>query len=307
MSVRISDADYSAVHGFVIIKIMKWLSIFIALAFTGAFSQQVTVSFLGDCTIGCDVRWTAFDEYVKRCGYAYFFSGVKSILAADDYTVANLETAIVDTGTPIEKQFRFRGKPEYLDILREGSVECVSTANNHAWDYGDSGYAATQRHLDSVGIGFFGYDKVLLKEIKGLRFAFIGQSFTLQDSVLARIKSLRESVDFIIVVMHWGQEREYHPDKKQRDMGHALIDAGADLVVGHHPHVLQPVEKYRGRYIAYSLGNFVFGGNINPREKRTEILQAVFAKNQAPAIKEIPCRISSVDSTNDFRPVIERK
>jgi poly-gamma-glutamate capsule biosynthesis protein CapA/YwtB (metallophosphatase superfamily) len=286
---------------------MKKLSVIIALAFTGAFSQQVTISFLGDCTIGCDVRWTAFDGYVERCGYPYFFSGVKSILAADDYTVANLETTILDSGKPIEKQFRFRGKPEYLTILKEGSVECVSTANNHAWDYGDSGYAATQRNLAGSGIDFFGYDKVLFKDIKGLRFAFIGQSFTLQDSILSLIKSIRDTVDYIIVVMHWGQEREYHPDEKQRVMGRALIDAGADLVVGHHPHVLQPVEKYRGRYIAYSLGNFVFGGNINPREKRTEILQAVFAKNQAPAIKEIPCRISSVDTTNDFRPVIDSK
>jgi poly-gamma-glutamate capsule biosynthesis protein CapA/YwtB (metallophosphatase superfamily) len=269
------------------------------------FSGQVTISFLGDCTIGCDARWTTFDRYVERCGYAYFFSGVKSVLAADDYTVANLETAIIDSGIPVEKQFRFRGRPEYLNILREGSVECVSTANNHAWDFGDSGYAETQRNLGRYGIDFFGYDKVLYKDIGGLRFAFIGQSFRLQDSIFPFIKSIRDSVDFIIVVMHWGQERMYRPDKKQRAMGRALIDAGADLVVGHHPHVLQPTEEYRGRYIAYSIGNFVFGGNINPREKRTVILQAFFFKGRKPAIKKIPCRISSVDTTNDFRPVID--
>jgi poly-gamma-glutamate synthesis protein (capsule biosynthesis protein) len=97
----------------------------------------------------------------------------------------------------------------------------------------------------------------------------------------------------------------YRPDKNQRAMGRALIDAGADLVVGHHPHVLQPIEEYRGRYIACSIGNFVFGGNINPREKRTAILQVFFSKNQKPVIKKIPCRISSVDTTNDFRPVID--
>jgi poly-gamma-glutamate capsule biosynthesis protein CapA/YwtB (metallophosphatase superfamily) len=279
------------------------------MAFSAAcvFSGQVTVSFLGDCTIGCDARWTTFDRYVERCGYGYFFSGVQSVLAGDDYTVANLETAIVDSGTPVEKQFRFRGKPDYLNILREGSVECVTTANNHSWDYGDSGYAETMRHLGRYGIDCFGYDNVLYKEIKGLRFAFIGRSFRLPDSLFPFIGSIRDSVDFIIVAMHWGQERRYRQDRKQETMGRALIDAGADLVVGHHPHVLQPVEKYRGRYIAYSIGNFVFGGNINPREKRTMILQASFSKGRAPVIRKIPCRISSVDTTNDFRPVIDGK
>ena len=288
-------------------KIMKRMVIITAFFFLPALSQQVTISFLGDCTIGCDTRWTMFDQYVERCGYAYFFSGVKNMLAADDYTVANLETTIIDSGTPLEKKFRFRGKPDYLNILKEGGVECVTTANNHSWDYGDSGYAETGRNLDKYGIGSFGYDKILTKDIKGLRFVFIGQSFSLQENVLSLIKSIRDSVDFIIVVIHWGQESRYRPDRVQKNMGRALINAGADLVVGHHPHVLQPVEKYRGHYIAYSLGNFVFGGNINPREKKTEILQVFFLKNQLPAIKIIPCRISSVDTTNDFRPVIDGK
>lgn len=285
---------------------LKWLAPSIALFFSSAF-PQVCISFIGDCTIGCDARWTTFDDYVGKYGYAYFLSGVKSVLSADDYSVANLETAIIDSGIPLEKQFRFRGKPEYLTILKEGGIECVTIANNHSWDYGDSGYAQTQRNLGRYGIDFFGYDKILTKVIKGLRFAFIGQSFSLQDSILPLIKSIRDSVDFIIVVMHWGNEGQYRPDNKQQSIGHALIDAGADLVVGHHPHVLQPIEKYREHYIAYSLGNFVFGGNINPRDKRTEILQVYFTKNQTPSVKEIPCRISSVDTMNDFRPVFPVK
>jgi poly-gamma-glutamate capsule biosynthesis protein CapA/YwtB (metallophosphatase superfamily) len=270
-------------------------------------SPEVCISFLGDCTIGCDTRWPAFDRYVEEHGYAYFFSGVKNILTADDYTVANLETTIIDSGVPLEKQFRFRGKPEYLNILLEGNVECVSIANNHSWDYGDSGYAQTCRNLTRYSIDFFGYEKILTKVIRGYTFAFLGQSFFLQDSILSQIKSMRSSVDFIIVVIHWGNERNYQPDKKQKMTGHALINAGADLVVGHHPHVLQPIEKYRGKYIVYSLGNFVFGGNINPREKRTMILQASFRRNEPLSIRQIPCTISSVDSVNDFKPVIIAK
>lgn len=265
----------------------------------------VTISFLGDCTLGSDARDPHFDPWVEEKGYSYFFSGVKQVLERDDYTLANLETTIIDSGTPVKKKFRFKGKPDYLNILKEGSVECVTVANNHTWDYGDSGYVHTGKYLDSFGIDFFGYSKVLIKEIKGMRFAFIGQSFELEDSTIQRVKELRGSVDFIVIVFHWGAECAYRPNKEQKTLAHSLIDAGADLIVGHHPHVLQPVECYKGKYIAYSLGNFVFGGNKNPREKNTMILQADFLKSERRVIlKKIPCRISSVDSINDFRPKI---
>ncbi len=278
--------------------------IFITLIFfTAPLFPQVTISFLGDCTIGNDMRSTVFDEYVAKYGYSYFFSKVKNILAADDYTVANLETAIIDAGRPVEKQFRFRGKPEYLNILKEGSVECVTIANNHSHDYGNDGFAKTRMNLDKYKIDYFGYDKYLIKNIKGLRFAFIGNCFHVNEDMLSYIKEIRDSVDFIIVVMHWGKEKEYKPNAQQKMMAHELIDAGADLVVGHHPHVLQPVETYKGKYIAYSLGNFVFGGNTNPRYKKTMIFQAFFVKGEPVTIKQIPCSISSDPTTNDFCPV----
>jgi poly-gamma-glutamate capsule biosynthesis protein CapA/YwtB (metallophosphatase superfamily) len=281
------------------LKKIVWL-----ITLAGALYSQVTMNFLGDCTIGCDPRWPIFDEFAAQKEYSYFFSGVVHLLSADDYTVANLETAIIDTGTPREKQFRFRGKPQYLEMLTTGSVEAVTLANNHSWDYGDSGYAQTQRNLEKYGIDYFGWSNVLRKEIKGLRFAFIGQGFYIQDYVLPFIKKVRDSVDFIVVVFHWGEEKKYQPNAKQIGMAHSLIDAGADLIVGHHPHVVQPVKTYKGKPIAYSLGNFVFGGNRNPRDKRALILQATFEKNIPVAVKKIPVKISSVDSINDFRPAI---
>lgn len=282
---------------------IRIISFCIALAVSAA-CPQVIMNFVGDCTIGCDARWPVFDDWVRTRGHGWFFSRVKVILGEDDYTVANLETTIIDSGVPLEKQFRFRGRPEYLNILKDGSVEGVTMANNHSWDYGDSGYALTQRNLERFGIDYFAYDRILRKTIKGLSFAFIGQSFKLQDSALSRIRALRDSVDFIIVCIHWGEERRYVADKKQIAMGHALVDAGADLVVGHHPHVLQPVEKYKKKWIAYSLGNFVFGGNVNPRDKKTMILQVRFEKGRSPAVRKLPCLISSVDTLNDFRPVL---
>lgn len=265
---------------------------------------QVTMHFLGDCTIGSDARWPVFDEFAAMQDPSYFFSGVIHLTGSDDYTVANLETTIIDTGTPREKQFRFRGRPAYLDILKKGSVEGVTLANNHSWDYGDSGYAQTLRNLDARGIEYFAWDTVLYKSIKGLTFAFIGQAFYLQDHVLPLIRSLRDSVDFIIVVMHWGKEKEYRPNKTQIAMAHQLVDAGADLIIGHHPHVVQPVRTWKNVPIAYSIGNFVFGGNRNPRDKRALMIKAVFEKNTPVAVTEIPVKISSVDSTNDFRPVV---
>ncbi|MBN2036981.1 MAG: CapA family protein [Chitinispirillaceae bacterium] len=283
-------------------KKIMWL-----ISLVGITHAQVTISFLGDCTIGCDARWPVFDEYAAKKEYSYFFSGVVHLLSADDYTVANLETAIIDTGTPREKQFRFRGKPQYLEMLTAGSVEAVTLANNHSWDYGDSGYAQTRRNLDKYGIDHFGWGTVLRKNIKGLRFVFIGQGFYIQDYVLPFIKKVRDSVDFIVVAFHWGEEKQYQPNKKQIAMAHSLIDAGVDLIVGHHPHVVQPVKIYKGKSIAYSLGNFVFGGNRNPRDKRALILQATFEKDKPIAVKTIPIKISSVDSTNDFKPVIVEK
>ena len=155
---------------------------------------EVTMHFLGDCTIGCDVRWPGFDAVAAVKDPAYFFSGVINLTDNDDYTVANLETTIIDTGTPREKQFRFRGKPEYLDILKKGSVEGVTLANNHSWDYGDSGYAQTERNLETWGIDYFAWDKVLYKTINGISFAFIGQGFYIQDHVLPLIRKLQDSV-----------------------------------------------------------------------------------------------------------------
>jgi poly-gamma-glutamate capsule biosynthesis protein CapA/YwtB (metallophosphatase superfamily) len=277
---------------------------FLLLSTPPSFPQQVVIDFVGDCTIGNDVRWPIFDTVVAARGYGWFFSGVQSLLGADDYTVANLETTIIDSGTPLEKMFRFRGKPDYLEILKQGSVDGVTIANNHSWDYGDSGFAQTQRNLEKYGIDFFAYDKVLRKEFKGMTFSFFGLSFSLPDQVVPRIRSIRDSVDFIIVCMHWGNEREYRPNKTQVSMAHALIDAGADIIVGHHPHVLQPVLSYRGKHIAYSIGNFVFGGNKNPHDKRTVILRATFEKGKPIVVREFPCKISSVDTVNDFRPVL---
>jgi poly-gamma-glutamate capsule biosynthesis protein CapA/YwtB (metallophosphatase superfamily) len=270
----------------------------------GTLFAQVTMHFLGDCTIGCDARWPVFDEFAAHQDPSYFFSGVTSLTANDDYTVANLETAIIDTGTPREKQFRFKGKPEYLEILNQGSVEGVTLANNHSWDYGDSGYAQTLRNLAKYHIDYFAWDTVLFKEIKDLTFAFIGQAFYIQDHVLPLIRSLNDSIDFIVVVMHWGNEKEYKPNKKQITMARQLVDAGADLIIGHHPHVVQPVLKYKNVPIAYSIGNFVFGGNRNPRDKRALIIKAFFEKNKPVTVTNIPVKISSVDSTNDFRPII---
>jgi poly-gamma-glutamate capsule biosynthesis protein CapA/YwtB (metallophosphatase superfamily) len=274
------------------------------LAIASLSPAQVTMHFLGDCTIGCDVRWPGFDEYVENNDPSYFFSGVKQLLEADDYTIANLETTVIDSGTPLKKQFRFRAKPHYLEILKQGSVEVVTLANNHSWDYGDSGYAQTRRNLERYGIEYFAYDVVVRKEIKGIRFAFIGQSFHIQDSTVPRIKALRDSVDFIVVVFHWGNEKEYKPNATQISMAKTLINAGVDLIVGHHPHVIQHVIKYKDVPVAYSLGNFVFGGNRNPRDKRALILEAIFEKDKPVVVKEIPIKISSVDTLNDFRPII---
>lgn len=167
--------------------------------------------------------------------------------------------------------------------------------------------------LNDANIATFGYEQVALMDIKGVKVGMTG-IYELKDHELVaedvqrNIAALKENgAELIIVNFHWGEEREYSPNDTQINLGHLAIDEGADLVIGHHPHVLQGIEKYQGKYIAYSLGNFCFGGNSNPEDKDTIIFQQTFTIEKGKAktddnVNIIPCRISSTTSRNDYCP-----
>ena len=244
--------------------------------------NTVTLSFAGDCTLGGDEKYKGrtFDKvYQEVNNTAYFFEGVKSIFGTDDFTFVNLEGTLTTATEKAEKEFRYRGDPSYAQILVKGSVEGVTLANNHTLDYFEAGFDDTVNALDDAGIYHTCFESSFIREIKGLKIGFLGlKGFSYEnisnDLLKDKVKEMREQgVDFIVANYHWGVIRSYTPNAQQIRMAHFAIDHGADLVIGHHPHVMQGMETYKGKNILYSLGNFCYGGSSNPSDKDTIIYQ----------------------------------
>lgn len=277
---------------------------------------KITVSSMGDCTLGTDENFnqsTSFNAYYNAQGPNYFFKNVRSILEEDDLSIINLEGTFTDSDQRQEKTFAFKADPEYVSILTGSSIEAANLANNHSRDYGEESYTDTVETLDQAGIASFGYDQVDLLEINGVKVGLTGiyelaEHLDKQQEVKENIAALKEAgAQVIIVNFHWGIEKEYVPNDTQKTLAHLAIDEGADLVIGHHPHVLQGIERYKGKYIAYSLGNFSFGGNSNPSDKDTMIFQQTFTVADGKAetnddINIIPCSLSSASGYNDYCP-----
>ena len=279
-------------------------------------TKTITVSTLGDCTLGTDANFStanSFNAYDEANGHDYFFKNVKSILEEDDVTFANLEGTFTTSNDRQDKQYAFKGDPDYTEILTDGSVEVVTLANNHSGDYGEQGLADTETALEEAGIDYCIGDTITVKEVNGVKIAFIGifVNYGTDDSenqLRSDIENVKkQGAELIITAFHWGSEKATQPDETQQSLAHIAIDCGADLVVGHHPHVLQGIEKYNGKYIAYSLGNFCFGGNSNPSDMDTMIFRQTFTISGDGAAKDddvtvIPCSISSDQGYNNYQP-----
>lgn len=278
---------------------------------------SITISAAGDCTFSSDIKQNAdrnfFAVYNKQKNDAYFFKNVQSYFAKDDMTIVNFEGTLSNRGSRVDKKWAFRGKPSYINILKEGSIEAVAFANNHVRDYGEVSYTDTIKSFEKAKIAYSSYTQVGVYEVKGIRIGMISVQETGQSDAAAvlrkAIKNLKkEKPDLVIVSFHWGIERTSVITKAQKDLSRIAIDeGGADLVLGHHPHVLQPVEKYKDAYIVYSLGNFCFGGNTNPPDKDTMIYQQTFTFHNDQLVKDdqvriIPCSVSSVSNKNNYQP-----
>ena len=279
-------------------------------------ATTITLSFAGDCTLGTDEnfdRSTSFNaKYEAVDDPAYFFANVADIFGADDATIVNMEGTLTNSTTRADKTFAFKAPAEYAQILVEGNVEAASLANNHSKDYGEQSYTDTINAVEAVGIPTFGYDRIAYLDVKGVKVGLIGtyelaEGLGIKDQMIRNIETAKEAgAQIIVVFFHWGTERETAPDSVQMELGHAAIDAGATLVVGSHPHVIQGIEDYDGHQIVYSLGNFCFGGNKNPSDKDCMIFQQTFTvRGDQVTIDDtnvIPCSISSVSSNNNYQP-----
>ena len=282
---------------------------------------SLTLSVVGDCTLGTDETFdydTSLNAYYENYGADYFLQNVKDIFSTDDLTIANFEGTLTDSDEREDKTFAFKAPASYASILTGGSVEAVNTANNHSHDYGDQSFDDTLAALDDAGIVHFGYDETAVMDVKGIKVGLVGiyelydhleREQQLKDNI-AKVKA--DGAQLIVVIFHWGNETETVPDSNQTTLGRIAIDEGADLVCGHHPHVLQGIETYKGRNIVYSLGNFCFGGNSSPSDMDTMIYQQTFTIDQNGVKTDnvtniIPCSISSAayEGYNNYQPTPE--
>lgn len=280
---------------------------------------DITLSFVGDCTIGSDESYrgnTFHTTYKEVNNPGYFFNGVKSIFEADDFTFINLEGVFTDETKKANKKFRYKGPPNYCEILSQGGIEGCNLANNHTLDYFQAGFDQTVEVLKKANIDFTYQGIYIIKEIKGVKLGLLGykgwsNEKSANELLVKHVKEMRnQGVDFIVANYHWGDMYSYMPNAQQRNMAHFAIDNGVDLVIGHHPHVLQGKESYNGKNIVYSLGNFCYGGKMNPQDKDTIIFQQILSFDVSKGeivgtdYNIIPASISSRTDTNDFQPTV---
>lgn len=277
----------------------------------------ITISAAGDVTLGNHHKQEygySFREMYDKEGDAYFLRNVKYLFEADDMTLVNFEGVLTFSEEMQEKEYNMKGDPSYINILTEGSVEAVSFANNHRLDYLEQGSKDTVAAFEEADITY-AYDNYLgVYETAGIRIGIVSVNEVSQGAYVEKyleegIELLREEeeADLVVACCHWGVERENYPEDYQKKLGRKCIDWGADLVLGAHPHVLQGVEVYEGKFIVYSLANFCFGGNRNPADKDTMIFQQTFTftdgvKQESMVARVIPCSVSSVSNRNDFCP-----
>ena len=277
--------------------------------------EHFFLTFAGDCTFGSNpTNYFAGYGFIKTVGeeYRYPFQNVVDYFENDEFTIINLEGPLCDEGNPVQKKHAFHGPTSYVNILTENSVEAVTIANNHTLDYGQSGYASTVAALNAAGVPYVERDcSTVVTTENGLTIGIYGAVYYLLDveDMAAEITAMKEQgVDLIIFAPHWGTEGTYHPTQQQIDVGHAAIDAGADIVYGSHPHVLQPIEEYNGGILYYSLGKFSFGGNDHPKDYDSAIIRQQIIRESDGTVRIgqtviVPIAISSVSDRNNYQPI----
>ncbi len=280
-----------------------------------------TMSFTGDVTIGSNVQYSGKSIFeteleVQDGDINFPFRNVTDIFEADDLTIVNFEGTLTTAGrnsNKLSNDYLFRADPSYVEMLPNASVECVSLENNHVLDMGETGLAETKQTLLDAGVMYASEGEPAIMTIKGVTVGslayqtFGGLHQQILDALPEAIQELRDAgCDIVIVNYHWGSELDYYPNDNQIMLGRGSIDAGADLVIGHHSHVINPIEYYNGKYIVYSLGNFSFAGNSKPNDMSTYIFQLqvrlLDGEITEQNFKIIPCRISSRRDYNDFAP-----
>ena len=294
-------------------------TLFLVLTACAAQADEVVVTLGGDCVLGTREEWKddaeTFDTLIAEKGFDWCFSKICEPFLNDDISLVNLETVLQShsEGHARGKEFTFRGDPSYTGILKAAGIEQVNIANNHYIDFGGSGRESTRAALEAAGIGFSGYTYRSVVEVNGYRIGFAGCRETVyldrKAPVYNDLEALREAgCDAIIYSFHWGKEYSPTHNQTQRRMADYAIQHGADIVVGTHPHCVQGVEHRRGSLILWSLGNLVFGGNVDPDDRDAYLARVTFTVYEdhcdAPELTVVPIRLTALDKGTDYRPVV---
>ena len=279
--------------------------------------KTFTVTVAGDTTLGStdDLRKRddCFEAVYAAQGAGWFFSGISELFGSDDLTLVNFEGTLTEATKKKEQLYNFKGPAEYTDILTLGSVEAVNLANNHIVDYGDEGKADTIANLEAAGLVISGNGTLGIFEKNGVKVGMTGYCFPYQNEkkdISKDVAALREAgCQIVIATFHWGSEYQSEFTREQRLIGRAAITAGADIVVGHHPHVVQGIEQYDDTYILYSLGNLVFGGNVDPSDRDAYAARLTFTvyedRCDPPELTIVPLRLTQNDKgATDYRPIL---
>ena len=286
-----------------------------------AKEKSFILSAAGDCTFASDIKQPAsvnFFSVYKKKSPEYFLKKVQPVFAKDDLTLVNFEGTLSKRGSRENKTWAFRGRPAFVNILKKGSVEAVSLSNNHTRDYGLVSFQDTKDILKEAEVAFSTDTKTTIKTVNGVRVGLVSinsiqgsfSAVTYLKNAMKQVKKKKPEV--IIVSMHSGVEYTQVIQPIQKQLSRTAIDMGADVVLGHHPHIMQGIDRYKGKYIVYSLGNFCFGGNTNPPDKDAFIFQQTFVVKNGKVSKKkstakvIPVRTSGKDNINNYQPIISK-
>lgn len=246
----------------------------------------------GDVMLGRNVMITT----KKEGDYNYPFSKVSQYLNTADLVFVNLENPVVKDCPEIDSGFKFCSIPEMLEGLTKSNIKLVNVANNHIYNYGDEGFEETLKHLDDKNIEYVGKDNVITKRINGTNFSFLGfdlVSNELSVQNLDLVKKAKDTSDVVVVGVHWGEEYEALPNESQKIWAKKIIEYGADVIVGHHPHWVQTVEEINGKKVYYSLGNFVFDQMWSEETKKGILIELVFDGKKITAEKKVDTYIKN--------------
>lgn len=279
-------------------------------------TKQIVISFLGDCTLASqkgEEKKGNMINYLNTQDTSYFFEKCMSIIGNDDFTIANCENVFSDDNTEAiykdySPAFWFRSSTKNAAVYADSSIDAVSIANNHTNDYGSGGYSETKSALENVNVLWGDVDNPIILEKDGISIGIICCKFWgsyNEKSIIKQIEELSETTTLQIVFFHGGTEKIHTPEEWKVEGCRRFVDAGADLVIGGHPHVLQPYEEYNGTSIIYSIGNFCYGGNRSP-ENRTVIYQQIFtfdgSNNLIKSEENIIPFYVFTGSTNNWQP-----